>query len=204
MVQKSTSWDDCGEARYCRVKHTKITTYLLLYRSRPICNEFTCDSHQHGCRDTDDVRCTTKVKRRLLGVWSSMTAVCAMVTAMQIFAVRLRAHGNILLPFGRKRLTSVSNDHSNELWRHGRILRGWRVSKRLWISSALFGRISHFFRRYLFCTTLSLVYPFSGEYVVIYSFLRKKVKIIVITNKSRRTHLKRGQLKIELYKTSIF
>jgi hypothetical protein len=33
-----------------------------------------------------------------------MTAVCAMVTAMQIFAVRLRAHGNILLPCGRKRL----------------------------------------------------------------------------------------------------
>ena len=57
----------------------------------------------------------------------------------------------------------------NELWRHGRILRGWRVSTRLWILSALFGRISHFFRRYLFCTTLSLVYPFSGEYVVIYS-----------------------------------
>ena len=32
-----------------------------------------------------------------------------------------------------------------------------------------FGRISHFFRRSLFHATLSLVYPFSGEYVVIYS-----------------------------------
>jgi len=45
----------------------------------------------------------------------------------------------------------------------------------LWISSALFGRISHFFRKHLFFTTLSLVYPFSGEYVVIYSVYQSPV-----------------------------
>jgi hypothetical protein len=32
-----------------------------------------------------------------------------------------------------------------------------------------------FFRRYLFCTTLSLVYPFSGEYVEIYSVYQSPV-----------------------------
>ena len=37
------------------------------------------------------------------------------------------------------------------------------------------GRISHFFRRYLFCTTLSLVYPFLGEYVEIYSVYQSPV-----------------------------
>ena len=90
------------------------------------------------CQGSTQIACAYEFTSRVGHDADGLIRVYVYLSSRGCFAYEL---GKLAKPISRG---------PSKLWRHGRILRTWRVSTWLWSSITLYGRISHFFRRSLF------------------------------------------------------